>query len=203
MANSDRKRRIHDFLGSVHIFQSVVDQLLDEESRAAIGPAPTTGQLKLLHLVERTERSTVSDVADFLGISRAAASKAVDRLVRRDLLARTESPDDRRVTLLSLTAAGRELLAVCTRAREDALGMIFEGCSVEDLSRVTRVLDRLSVAFAKHDPGSRDLCYRCGVFFRDHCLLREHGSGGCYQHLRLASGRGRRRALAWGRTSRR
>ena len=58
-----------------------------------------------------TDARTINDVALFLGVSDAAASKVVDRLVRRKLLPRTEGHPDRREIHLSLTESSRCLLA--------------------------------------------------------------------------------------------
>jgi DNA-binding MarR family transcriptional regulator len=52
----------------------------------------------------------VSEVGDHLGVSNAAASQMVDRLVQQGLLERVESPADRRMKQLTLTARGRALV---------------------------------------------------------------------------------------------
>jgi DNA-binding MarR family transcriptional regulator len=52
----------------------------------------------------------VSQAAAHLGITDAAASQMVERLVQRGLMERTEHPDDRRVKHLALTAAGRAMV---------------------------------------------------------------------------------------------
>ncbi len=51
-----------------------------------------------------------SDIAEHLGVTDAAASQVVDRLVQRGLLSRSERPDDRRVRQLEITDAGRRLM---------------------------------------------------------------------------------------------
>jgi len=52
----------------------------------------------------------VSQAAAHLGITDAAASQMVERLVQRGLVERTEHPNDRRVKHLALTAAGRAMV---------------------------------------------------------------------------------------------
>jgi DNA-binding MarR family transcriptional regulator len=53
--------------------------------------------------------TTVTELAEILGVSVASASRAVDGLVKGKLVARVEDPEDRRVRRLTLTPSGREL----------------------------------------------------------------------------------------------
>src|SRR5512142_2915279 len=104
-------RAIDDFLGSAHVFASAVNDIVEARLlRDVAGDQITVSQLKLLKLVAMTDAQTIGDVASFLGVSNAAASKAVDKLVRRKLLRRDEGETDRRVIHLSLTAGSRRVL---------------------------------------------------------------------------------------------
>ncbi len=67
----------------------------------------------------------VSDIGLHIGISNAAASQMIDRLVQMDLLKRAEAPDDRRVKQLTLTDQGRALVQHAIDARR---------CWMEDLT---------------------------------------------------------------------
>ena len=77
---------INDLLASATIFTSTSSTLLAAELEELAGDRLTFAQLKLLRLVARQDPLTVGDVAVFLGISNAAASTAVDRLVRAGFL---------------------------------------------------------------------------------------------------------------------
>jgi len=64
-------------------------------TEAAIGDRGqqlSLSQLKILKLLDLTEAHNIGDVAAFLGVSDAAASKTVDRLARLRYLRRTEPP---------------------------------------------------------------------------------------------------------------
>lgn len=52
----------------------------------------------------------ISEIGDQLGVSNAAASQSVDRLVQLGLIERTEDPLDRRAKRLELTPKGRVLM---------------------------------------------------------------------------------------------
>lgn len=70
-------------------------------------------QFKLLHFLTRMpdERGhSVKMLGEQFGLSLAAASRAVEGLHQRGLVARAECPDDRRSKRVTITAAGREAL---------------------------------------------------------------------------------------------
>ena len=92
---------VHDFLGSAQIFTNAVNDLMEEQLHEVTDEQLTFSQLKLLKMVSLTDNYTVSDVAAFLGVSNAAASRAVDRLVKRELVDRAEAEADRRAVRLS------------------------------------------------------------------------------------------------------
>lgn len=175
-------RLIDDFLGSVQIFASTMQELLETQLRDVTGTALVFSQLKLLTLVASTEGHSISDLAGFLGVSTAAASKAVDRLVRRGLLRRRETPSDRRSVTLSLTTEGQAVLQAYQQRSQQVLAEVFEGYA-PDLEATARVLDRLSLGVVGDRlGGGRQLCFRCGIHFRDRCLLRQSGRA-CFYHL--------------------
>ena len=110
MTTAERTSIINDFLASMHIFSSAINELMVSQLHDELGGELTIPQLKTLKLIARTETESITEIAAFLGVSNAAASKAVDRLVRRGLVERIESTDDRRATRLSLTVKGTFLL---------------------------------------------------------------------------------------------
>jgi DNA-binding MarR family transcriptional regulator len=68
------------------------------------------GQLKTLMALASQEGMNVSAVAETLRVGKPAASILVDRLVQLGYAQRTEDPEDRRRTLVTPTAHGRELV---------------------------------------------------------------------------------------------
>jgi DNA-binding MarR family transcriptional regulator len=79
----------------------------------------TISQLKCLVLLELRGSMAVGQVADLLGMSRSSASITIDQLVQQDLVSRTEDREDRRRTIVCLTAQGYEL-AACLHQGDEA-----------------------------------------------------------------------------------
>jgi DNA-binding MarR family transcriptional regulator len=71
----------------------------------------TLGQLRVLALLEDAGPMNLSAVAQGLAVDPSSASRTCDRLVRRGLVDRREDPGDRRNVVLTVTVAGRRILA--------------------------------------------------------------------------------------------
>lgn len=77
----------------------------------------TMPQVSVLFKLRYGGMCGVSDIADHLDVTSAAASQMVDRLVQQGLLARSTDPSDRRVKRIELTPLGRQLLDEAIEAR--------------------------------------------------------------------------------------
>lgn len=64
------------------------------------------------------------DLADALGVHSSTFTRTTDRLVSSGWVTRAENPDNRRETLVSLTAQGRDLVAEVTESRRDEIRSI-------------------------------------------------------------------------------
>jgi DNA-binding MarR family transcriptional regulator len=67
-------------------------------------------QLRTLYFVSLHERPSLSDVAEFIGLSLPSMSRLVDGLVKKSLLTRTSCPNDRRHIRLGITELGQTAL---------------------------------------------------------------------------------------------
>jgi DNA-binding MarR family transcriptional regulator len=165
---------IRQVMGASHIFCSAVNEMLERTLAEASDEPLAMSQVKLLLLIARPEqRFKVTDVAEFLGVTNAAASRAIDRLVQRDLIERTVSRDDRRAVDLSLTERSRALLDRFTDARNRELLQLLAHYPEEKLNTLTTLLDELSVLLLDFEGGKDDRCLRCGIHFRSGCVLRD------------------------------
>ncbi|GLK85374.1 MarR family winged helix-turn-helix transcriptional regulator [Ancylobacter defluvii] len=85
--------------------QSDTQALLD-----ALDPAVPSGQHPFLAALDRLGPLTVGDLAQALGVSQPGVTRTVARLVERGLAEAKPGPEDQRQKIVSLTAAGRQLV---------------------------------------------------------------------------------------------
>jgi DNA-binding MarR family transcriptional regulator len=68
--------------------------------------------------IHRMGSCGVTDLGDHLGVTSAAASQMLERLVQQGLILRKEDPDDRRVKRIALTETGHRILEEGIQARQ-------------------------------------------------------------------------------------
>ncbi len=180
MTTAERTAIISDFLASMQIFSTAIRELMARQLEDGLGGELSIPQLNLLMLIGRAETETISQIAAFLGVSNAAASKAVDRLARRGLVERIESKDDRRTAHPMLTMKGEFLLKRYEDVQNRVLERLFEQFAPEDFIRTAELLDRFSTDLVQRASEPQELCFRCGIYHRDNCVLRNVIDRTCY-----------------------
>jgi DNA-binding MarR family transcriptional regulator len=75
-------------------------------------------QIGALFFVHRHGECGMADVVDDLGVSNAAASQLMDRLVQQGYMNRSEDPADRRAKRLALTPDGERVVVEVVAARQ-------------------------------------------------------------------------------------
>jgi DNA-binding MarR family transcriptional regulator len=91
----------------------------------------------LAHIAEPVP---ISEIARRLGLSQAAAGRNVDQLVQLGVVERRESPDDRRVKLVSLSTRGFEIADQHIEHKRQAIRAVVERLPAEDRDRLTAAL---------------------------------------------------------------
>ncbi|MBU2610891.1 MAG: MarR family transcriptional regulator [Chloroflexi bacterium] len=91
----------------------------------------------------------VSDIGDQLGVTNAAASQTVDRLVTMGLLARSEDLSDRRVKQVTLTEQGRNLIQQGIEARCKWMEGLTTALTPEQQETIAAALKDLTTAARK------------------------------------------------------
>ncbi|MGH2522298.1 MAG: MarR family winged helix-turn-helix transcriptional regulator [Anaerolineales bacterium] len=94
----------------------------------------------------------VSEVGSHLGVTNAAASQMVDKLVQQGYLERAEDPNDRRAKQLTLTPKGRALIQESLEARRRWLEKLITALTPERQKAIITALPYLTEAARKLEP---------------------------------------------------
>ncbi len=100
-------------------------------------------QASLIAYVNEFGATTQTQLADRLGIGRAAIGSVIDRLQQRGLVDRHPKPDDRRVWLVDVTDAGRQMAGRIAAVDEQLRGELRHGIGREERQALSWVLTRL------------------------------------------------------------
>ncbi len=102
-------------------------------------------QATLLAYVTDFGSSTQTELAEMVGLGRAATGTMIDQLETRGLIRRLPNPDDRRVWMLAATAAGESLVDEFYALDRGLRAEFRRGISRADRHQLAELLDRLSV----------------------------------------------------------
>lgn len=125
-------------------FRSKVDSLLGDYGRDAV--LNSSEVLTLLWL--QRDSSTVSGLADVVGLQPNGMSILIDRLSKRRLVTRRRSRQDRRVVFVSLTPDGTELAASLAKQAEAGLDRLLGNLSESERLEYASILTRLALVQA-------------------------------------------------------
>lgn len=100
-------------------------------------------QINALFHIHRKGECGVGEVGENLGVSDAAASQMLDRLVQQGLILRTEDPLDRRAKQLVLTEKGVHVVQEGVHARQGWLKDLGDGLSDSEKEQVAAALQIL------------------------------------------------------------
>ena len=124
---------IHVFMGrSMHGFV-----------RYSKGTGLSMSQLDAMFHLHHTGSVGVKDLGDHLGVSIAAASQMLERLVQQHLILRSEDPTDRRVKKLVLTERGIQTIQESIHSREAWLDDLSKMLSADEKAQVVAALHTL------------------------------------------------------------
>jgi len=85
-------------------------------------------------------------IAERIGASPAAVSRALEDLVQKGLVSRRESSEDRRVRLFTVTASGAELAAELFALRRAQIDSFLGGLEPADRARLEAALEPLAAS---------------------------------------------------------
>lgn len=129
----------------------------------------TSVQLGCIRYIDLHFEPSVGEIADGLLISDAAAAKLIDRLVKREIIVREESGQDRRVLKIRLTPKGKNVLKKINDREERNFSAIIDRMAVSDVT----FLQKGMVAFIKASllkaEEIDEVCLRCGTEHRPEC----------------------------------
>ena len=110
-------------------------------------------QLHVMHLLEGHGELAMSRLADMLDVSFSAATGLVDRVEERGFVERIRVPEDRRIVLVRITAAGRQMLDDVELARTALLERVLDRLDETQLIGVASAMADLRMAVTQHDRG--------------------------------------------------
>lgn len=124
-------------------------QAIRVEMRRGRGTDISIPQFRTLGFIQRNPDSSLSNLAEHLGLTLPSVSKLVDGLVKQNLVTRRESTADRRMLTLILTKTGASIVDSARADAQENLAQKLERLSIDDLETIYQAMKLLRPIFAK------------------------------------------------------
>lgn len=103
----------------------------------------TLPQCFMLDMLDKSGNSSMSDLAKCMGVTTAAMTGVVDRLVRDGYVVRSSDPADRRVINIQLTSKGNKAVEMIHAHRRETLIKLFDVLSSSEREEYLRLLGKI------------------------------------------------------------
>ncbi|PZO43227.1 MAG: MarR family transcriptional regulator [Pseudanabaena frigida] len=107
----------------------------------------TIPQIRALAFLETNNYSSLTELAEYLGVTSASASTMIERLVHKEYVSRTEHPKLRRQVVICLTTAGEEHLQEVRQITRDRLADKLADLPSDLLTNLINGLEELNQIF--------------------------------------------------------
>ena len=144
MSNEDKKKTLEDFQ---EIFETVFRKLKkSDEIFPTTGYKLADGHVLILMYLYKKKICTVSDVTSYLGITSGGGTVLTDSLIKKNLIIRTKSENDRRVVNLSLSKEGEEIIEQIIKQRSNTLISVFKDIEEKDIQKMIDIFYKVNDA---------------------------------------------------------
>jgi MarR family 2-MHQ and catechol resistance regulon transcriptional repressor len=135
----DTSTAVHAWLVMMKAMQSISRYALAEIQQAGLGDS----DFRVLEVLLHKGPLPVNIIGPKVNLTPGSISVAVDRLLAKGFVTRTESPEDRRVRVVALTPRGKSVITPIFRAHAETIDKIFAELSRQELRQLDQLLKRV------------------------------------------------------------
>lgn len=110
-------------------------------------------QLIALQFLKELPNGTVSDLVNFLQLSKSSTTQLVERLVKAGFVSRIQDKEDRRIVRLNITESGEKKFEALKRNKMGKMQKIFSKLPAQDLRELIRIHVQLIEILKKEENG--------------------------------------------------
>ncbi len=113
-----------------------------------------SGEMAMIRFVAHYNQRLKKDptlviISNTVGISQATVTTVADRLIKKGLISKISSPDDKRAKLISLTAKGQECYNSNRQRQLELLTELTDTLGEKDSQELIRLIDKINNHFNK------------------------------------------------------
>ncbi len=99
--------------------------------------------LESLRFITEKKNPTMKELADYLGVTAPTATSLINILIKNKYVKRVSDKNDRRITRLSITAAGRKNVEINGQKICEKMKMVFDHLTQEEINQLTKILEKI------------------------------------------------------------
>ncbi len=103
----------------------------------------TAKQIVYLELIDGSENSTPTKIADKLNLSKPTVTVALNNLFEGKFIEKAQSPADKRFYYLELTPRGNEALKMIRNSRNDAISGLLSGLTRKETIQLGWLMNKI------------------------------------------------------------
>jgi DNA-binding MarR family transcriptional regulator len=139
--NMHQQNKISD---DVLIALRKIIQAIDLNSKRLVKQVGLTGpQLVILHYISSKEEISVGDVAKNVSLSQGTVTGILERMEKRELVARQRNSHDKRRVMVRITESGKQLLAGAPPVMQESFLKEFYTIEIWEQTMILSALQRL------------------------------------------------------------
>lgn len=140
----DSQELLRQFGRLMRTFKQQGFSAMSNRSRQFWAKQPERGAFRVLHLLHKQDQLTNSQIVEALDIRPSSVSVMVKKLEDDGLVERHESPDDKRVSLISLTEKGQALITSSHDFKNEFADSLFDGLDAAEQEQLGTLLAKLT-----------------------------------------------------------
>lgn len=125
----------------------LVMRAIRADMRAIGSTTLSVPQFRTLAFLDHNPGTSLSELAEHLGVTRATASATIERLVQRNYVHRNDHPQERRRVVLKLTEDGLHHLEQARKQTRDRIADLFSDLTQEQILQIEEGLILLKQVF--------------------------------------------------------
>lgn len=134
-----------DYLDILVRLRKVIRSINLESKKIEKGFGVSIPQLLVLQFISTQPdyRTSASEIKDYINLNASTVSGIIARLVSKELVSRLQKTDDKRVTYLTLTAKGMDVLKKSPTTLQEKLSSRLKELSDEQIEELSKNIDLL------------------------------------------------------------
>jgi DNA-binding MarR family transcriptional regulator len=105
----------------------------------------TLRQLYYIELINKHENISVSELAKMLDVKKSTISIAINQLINRDIVTKTQSTNDKRFYFLQLTPKGKDIMKIHMKVHKNAIKQIINILNQKEVENFIKIANKITI----------------------------------------------------------